>query len=150
MIIIRYISVGIVSISFIFLGWNVYHSNEETQVEILSHIINIDVTVIGFLITLIGIIAAIRNIELVNNYMKDHGRKFKNILFFTVFSGMLTIILILIKMSLIYTCLNIFLLVGILILQGAFFISCMFIIINMLDMIFKETDKPINEKDVYK
>ncbi|MFD2829066.1 hypothetical protein [Corticicoccus populi] len=148
--IIRYIFIGIVFTFILFLGWNIFHSDNKIQMQILSHFINIDITIIGFLITLIGIIAALRNVKLVDDYMKDHGSNFKNILSVTISSGMLTIILVLLIISSIYACINIFLLIGILILQAIFFISCMFIIMNMLDMIFKKTDEPIDDKEVYK
>ncbi|MEK4555847.1 hypothetical protein [Jeotgalicoccus sp. FSL K6-3177] len=147
---IRKIFIAIVIVILIILSISIYHSNTFTQNQILSYFITIDVTVIGFIITLIGIIAAIRNINIVDSYIKDHGNSFKNVLFFNVFSGMLTIILILVLISWIGVFVYDYLLIGILIFQGLFLISAMFIVINMLDMIFKESDNPIEEKDIYK
>lgn len=63
---------------------------------------------------------------------------------------MLTIILILVLISWFGVFVYDYLLIGILIFQGLFLISAIFIVINMLDMIFKESDNPIDEKDIYK
>lgn len=147
---IRKICISIVVIIFIILSYGIYRSNDHIQIQILSYFITIDITVIGFIITLIGIIAAIRNISLVDSYIKHHGENFKNILLLNVFSGMLTIILILLIMSWVGEFIYNYLLIAILILQGLFLSSVMFIVINMLDMIFKESDNPIDEQDIYK
>lgn len=117
---IRKIFIAIVIVILIILSISIYHSNTFTQNQILSYFITIDVTVIGFIITLIGIIAAIRNINIVDSYIKDHGNSFKNVLFFNVFSGMLTIILILVLISWIGVFVYDYLLIGILIFQGLF------------------------------
>lgn len=147
---IRKICISIVVIIFIILSYGIYRSNDHIQIQILSYFITIDITVIGFIITLIGIIAAIRNISLVDSYIKHHGENFKNILLLNVFSGMLTIILILLIMSWVGEFIYNYLLIAILILQGLFLSSVIFIVINMLDMIFKESDNPIDEQDIYK
>lgn len=63
---------------------------------------------------------------------------------------MLTIILILVLISWFGVFVYDYLLIVILIFQGLFLISAIFIVINMLDMIFKESDNPIDEKDIYK
>lgn len=148
---IRYIFIGLVIIPFIVLSFSICSTYNSTQNKILSYFITIDVTVIGFIITLIGILAAIRNINLVDSYMRDHGNNFKIVLFLNVFSGILTIILVLLWMILYGEWMGAeYLLIVILVLQGLFLTSCMFIIINMIDMIFKEPEKPIEQTNIYK
>ncbi|KKK34719.1 hypothetical protein WN59_06735 [Salinicoccus sediminis] len=148
--IIKYISVIIAVVTLLFMNWNIYLADCQSQERVLDNLVNINTTIIGFLITLIGIIAAIRNVTIVNDYMNDHGNKFKRILYITMLSGLIAIILILTILSLIYMPIRNLLLILMLVSQIIFLLSCILIISNMIDMIFIKQENRFSEEDAYK
>lgn len=138
-------------IVYIYFSIEFYWASYTQQVEIMGILITIDVTIIGFLMTLIGVIAAIRNIEIVDSYFNENGKKFKNIYGLTLLLGTTSIFQCLLLLT---NCLDLkydIVLLFLITFHFFFILSCMFNIYNIFEMVFVENKKHSDEKEnIYK
>lgn len=138
-------------IVYIFFSIEFYWSSYTQQVEIMGFLITIDVTIIGFLMTLIGVIAAIRNIEIVDSYFNENGKKFKNIYGLTLLLGTTSIFQCLLLLTNFSDAKFDIVLLILIVFHFFFILSCMFNIYNIFEMVFVENKKHSGEKEnVYK
>lgn len=118
----------------------------EQQNNLLELFITIDITIIGFLITLVSIIAAIRNTKIVAMFISKNGDKFKNFISLNIVIALLSLILVLLALtvsSMKYGC---YILLINLIVHLAFIIISIFNIVNIFDMVFEKESNIKNEK----
>ncbi|MDW3787506.1 hypothetical protein AB6G37_10160 [Staphylococcus ureilyticus] len=138
-------------IVYIFFSIDFYWASYTQQVEIMGILITIDVTIIGFLMTLIGVIAAIRNIEIVDSYFNENGKKFKNIYGLTLLLGTTSIFQCLLLLTNFSDAKYDIVLLILIAFHFFFILSCMFNIYNIFEMVFVENKKHSDEKEnIYK
>lgn len=136
---------------YILFSFEFYWASYTQQVEIMGILITIDVTIIGFLMTLIGVIAAIRNIEIVDSYFNENGKKFKNIYGLTLLLGTISIFQCLILLTNFSGAKYDIVLLILIVFHFLFILSCMFNIYNIFEMVFVENKKHSDEKEsIYK
>lgn len=136
---------------YILFSFEFYWASYTQQVEIMGILITIDVTIIGFLMTLIGVIAAIRNIEIVDSYFNENGKKFKNIYGLTLLLGTISIFQCLILLTNFSGAKYDIVLLILIAFHFLFILSCMFNIYNIFEMVFVENKKHSDEKEsIYK
>lgn len=143
MIIIMLITYGLVS-------YQLYNSNHEKQLELYGYFITIDVTILGFLMTLISIIAAIRSNKIVNDYLNTHGDMFKSIFALTFIAGSVSIFICLFLITLSTGMVNNIFLIIFIAFQLIFITSCVLNTYNMFEMIFKKNFKVNKNENIYK
>ncbi|MGJ5714535.1 hypothetical protein [Staphylococcus equorum] len=138
-------------IVYIYFSIEFYWASYTQQVEIMGILITIDVTIIGFLMTLIGVIAAIRNIEIVDSYFNENGKKFKNIYGLTLLLGTTSIFQCLLLLTNFSDAKYDIVLLILIAFHFLFILSCMFNIYNIFEMVFVENKKHSDEKEnIYK
>lgn len=130
-------------ISYILFSINLYTVSLNEKVIIVNNLAMVNITILGFLLTLISILAAIRNLTLVDQFLNNNGDKFKMFYGFTLltgsFSTILSFFLLNIDLPIIHIKMN-YRVIIYLMSEFLFLIGCFLIVTNMLDMVFETSD----------
>ncbi|MCD8824881.1 hypothetical protein [Mammaliicoccus sciuri] len=130
-------------ISYILFSINLYTVSLNEKVIIVNNLAMVNITILGFLLTLISILAAIRNLTLVDQFLNNNGDKFKIFYGFTLltgsFSTILSFFLLNIDLPIIHIKMN-YRVIIYLMSEFLFLIGCFLIVTNMLDMVFETSD----------
>ena len=130
-------------ISYILFSINLYTVSLNEKVIIVNNLAMVNITILGFLLTLISILAAIRNLTLVDQFLNNNGYKFKMFYGFTLltgsFSTILSFFLLNIDLPIIHIKMN-YRVIIYLMSEFLFLIGCFLIVTNMLDMVFETSD----------
>lgn len=149
----RIINITILAITIIiYIVFSVFFFKipNEQQNNLLESFITIDITIIGFLITLVSIIAAIRNTKIVAMFINKNGGKFKNFISLNIVIALLSLILVLLALTVSNMKYGFCILLLNLIVHLAFIIISIFNIVNIFDMVFeKESNIKNKKKDDY-
>ncbi|MBW0770673.1 hypothetical protein KYJ98_10120 [Mammaliicoccus lentus] len=137
-------------IVYLFFSFEFYFASYSHQTEVIGFLITIDVTIIGFLMTLIGVIAAIRSIKIVDDYFDKNGKKFKYIYSLTLLFGTTSIfqslLLLTNNLGIKY---NIVLLV-LIVFHFLFIVACFFNVYNIFEMVFLKNKKESDNENIFK
>ena len=133
-------------IIYIVFSFFFFEIPNEQQNNLLELFITIDITIIGFLITLVSIIAAIRNTKIVAMFISKNGDKFKNFISLNIVIALLSLILVLLTLTVSNMKYGCYVLLINLIVHLAFIIISIFNIVNIFDMVFEKESNIKNKK----
>ncbi|EOB8655943.1 hypothetical protein KSD51_07955 [Staphylococcus aureus] len=122
---------------FVYLGFKNFNNTCKMQNEIFSQFVTINITLISILIALTGILAAIRNLDYINEYLHNSGEKFKIVYILSLLTGSISILLFFLMISSIPIYNREVTYIISFITEGTFLVSSYLIIWNMFDMIFE-------------
>lgn len=151
----RYFNITILVITIIiygFFSFFFFKIPDEQQNNLLELFITIDITIIGFLITLVSIIAAIRNIKIVSMFISKNGDRFKNLISLNIVIALLSLILVLLALAVLNMKYGCYILLFNLIVHLFFIIISIINIANIFDMVFEKENniKNISKDDYFK
>lgn len=148
----KYVNIIIIIILiplYILFAYGTYFKEESLKKDIFNQLITIDITLISFLIALIGIIAAIRHIEYINDFFNENYDYFKSFYILSLTLGSFSIVcyFLLISKAYLYNYIVTYLITFFI--EFLFLLFCFLNVWNLFQMIFDKDEKKNNNFKIF-